>query len=311
MNGYRHRIDCRCRRRAERLARPAACAGGDAGRSGRPRRRQAGRADRGDRGRRGRLRRRRAGPGRGAVRGDERLGAPPDIVVYNASGRLRGPLVELDPAGVADALRVSAFGGFLVAQQAARRMLPRGKGAILFTGASASVKGYKLLRPLRHGQVRAAWPRPEYRPRAGAAGHPCRPFRDRRCDSNRGGPSHRRTDPSRPRCDCAHLPRTFFARTAAPGPGRSRCGHGSRTSSGAASARSPRRPPMPAGRSARGLAPMLRPTQVERRRPGPRSTPPWRPPPAGRCAGRRASRAVTRCRPGAKRTAADRPSAAG
>lgn len=78
---------------------------------------------------------------------DERLGGPPDIVVYNASARARGPLVELDPAAVAQALQVGAFGGFLVGQQAARRMLPLGRGAILFTGASASVKGYKLSAP--------------------------------------------------------------------------------------------------------------------------------------------------------------------
>ncbi|MBA7468659.1 putative oxidoreductase [subsurface metagenome] len=72
----------------------------------------------------------------------ERELAVPDIVVYNASARARGPLVDLVPAEVAHALNVSAFGGFLVAQQAARRMLPKGHGAILFTGASASVKGY-------------------------------------------------------------------------------------------------------------------------------------------------------------------------
>jgi NAD(P)-dependent dehydrogenase (short-subunit alcohol dehydrogenase family) len=72
---------------------------------------------------------------------DGSLGAP-DVVVYNASYRTRGPLVDLDPAEVDKAIAVSAFGGFLVAQQAARRMLPKGQGAILFTGASASVKGY-------------------------------------------------------------------------------------------------------------------------------------------------------------------------
>ena len=71
---------------------------------------------------------------------EDALGGGPDIVVYNASARARGPLVELDPAAVEQALRVSAYGGFLVAQQAARRMLPRGKGAILFTGASPSGK---------------------------------------------------------------------------------------------------------------------------------------------------------------------------
>jgi len=66
----------------------------------------------------------------------------PDIVVYNASARARGPVTELDPADVARAISVSAYGGFLVAQQAARHMAQRGSGAILLTGASASVKGY-------------------------------------------------------------------------------------------------------------------------------------------------------------------------
>jgi NAD(P)-dependent dehydrogenase (short-subunit alcohol dehydrogenase family) len=67
---------------------------------------------------------------------------PLDVAVYNASARARGPLVELDPAAVANAIMVSCYGGFLIAQGAARRMLARGKGTILFTGASASVKGY-------------------------------------------------------------------------------------------------------------------------------------------------------------------------
>ena len=59
----------------------------------------------------------------------------PDVVVYNASGRARGPITTLVPEEVARAIAVSAYGGFLVAQQAARLMLPRGAGAILFTGA--------------------------------------------------------------------------------------------------------------------------------------------------------------------------------
>ena len=80
-----------------------------------------------------------------------RIGAP-DVVVYNASARLRGPLIELDPAEVASALGVSAFGGFLVAQQAVRRMLRKGSGAILFTGASASVKGYAQSAPFAMGK---------------------------------------------------------------------------------------------------------------------------------------------------------------
>jgi len=66
----------------------------------------------------------------------------PTVVVYNASARVRGPIESLDPARVKDALAVSAFAGFLVGQQAARRMLPRGAGTILFTGATASVKGF-------------------------------------------------------------------------------------------------------------------------------------------------------------------------
>src|SRR6476646_2585653 len=49
----------------------------------------------------------------------------PDIVIYNASGRTRGPFVELDPVEVEKAIAVTAFGAFLVAQQAARRMLPK------------------------------------------------------------------------------------------------------------------------------------------------------------------------------------------
>jgi NAD(P)-dependent dehydrogenase (short-subunit alcohol dehydrogenase family) len=65
-----------------------------------------------------------------------------DLVVYNASGRARGPVVELDTEAVVRAVTVTALGGFFVAQQAARRMLAQGHGTILLTGASASVKGY-------------------------------------------------------------------------------------------------------------------------------------------------------------------------
>jgi len=79
----------------------------------------------------------------------------PDAVVYNASGRVRGKLVELEPAAVARTLSVSAFGGFLVGQEAARRFLARpveARGAILFTGASASVKGYAGSAPFAMGK---------------------------------------------------------------------------------------------------------------------------------------------------------------
>ena len=82
---------------------------------------------------------------------EERIGVP-DVVVYNAALRVVGPFVDLLPAQVEAALAVSAFGGFLVAQQAVRRMLPRGHGAVLFTGASASVKGYPQSAPFAMGK---------------------------------------------------------------------------------------------------------------------------------------------------------------
>jgi len=78
--------------------------------------------------------------------------APPDVVVYNASGRARGAFVELVAADVENTIAVSAFGGFLVAQEAAKRMLPNKHGAILFTGASASVKGYSQSAPFAMGK---------------------------------------------------------------------------------------------------------------------------------------------------------------
>ena len=74
---------------------------------------------------------------------DERIGEP-QVVIYNASARVRGRIAEIDPEQVRQAIEISAFGGFLVAQQAARRMTPRGRGAIFFTGATASVKGFPL-----------------------------------------------------------------------------------------------------------------------------------------------------------------------
>jgi NAD(P)-dependent dehydrogenase (short-subunit alcohol dehydrogenase family) len=76
----------------------------------------------------------------------------PDLVVYNASARARGPIAELDAEQVKNALLVSCFGGFLVGQAAARLMLARGAGSIQFTGASASVKGYANSAPFAMGK---------------------------------------------------------------------------------------------------------------------------------------------------------------
>lgn len=74
----------------------------------------------------------------------EAAGGPPDVVVYNASSRVRGSIVDLVPDEVKRAVEISAFGAFLVSQQAARHMVPRGHGAILLSGATAGVKGFAL-----------------------------------------------------------------------------------------------------------------------------------------------------------------------
>lgn len=70
-----------------------------------------------------------------------------DFVCFNAGFRVRGPLTELNPPDVLKTLVSTTYGGFLVGQAAAKRMLPRGQGAIFFTGASASIKGYAQSAP--------------------------------------------------------------------------------------------------------------------------------------------------------------------
>jgi NAD(P)-dependent dehydrogenase (short-subunit alcohol dehydrogenase family) len=75
-----------------------------------------------------------------------------ELVVYNPSYRIRGPFTELDPDEVQKTLQITAFGGFLVAQQAVRRMLPHGRGCIVLTGASAGVKGYAQSAPFAMGK---------------------------------------------------------------------------------------------------------------------------------------------------------------
>lgn len=80
-----------------------------------------------------------------------KIGAP-EVVIYNASGRVRGPIVELDAAQVEQAVAVSALGAFYAVQQAAKHMVPAGKGAILLTGATAGVKGFALSAPFAMGK---------------------------------------------------------------------------------------------------------------------------------------------------------------
>jgi len=99
---------------------------------------------------------------------DRTLGSP-ELVVFNAAMRYRGPIELLDPTDVMDAYAVGAFAGFLTAQAAARRMLRRGSGSIFFTGATASVKSMPhsvpfamakfALRALAQGLARELGPR--------------------------------------------------------------------------------------------------------------------------------------------------------
>ena len=72
---------------------------------------------------------------------DKSIGTP-NLVVYNPSARVRGSITDLDAEETRNAINITCFGAFLVAQQASRRMLLRGSGSIFFTGASAGIKGF-------------------------------------------------------------------------------------------------------------------------------------------------------------------------
>jgi NAD(P)-dependent dehydrogenase (short-subunit alcohol dehydrogenase family) len=82
---------------------------------------------------------------------EQQLGIP-TVVIYNAGLRMPGSFIDLNPTDVAESLQVNAFGGFLIAHAAAKRMLQVGEGAIFFTGASASVKGYARSAPFAMGK---------------------------------------------------------------------------------------------------------------------------------------------------------------
>ena len=72
----------------------------------------------------------------------DKLIGHPNMVVYNPSARVRGEITSLDPLETKQALDITCYGAFLVAQQAAIRMVKQGSGSIFFTGASAGVKGF-------------------------------------------------------------------------------------------------------------------------------------------------------------------------
>lgn len=78
-------------------------------------------------------------------------------VIYNPSARIRGPITDLEPESVKHAIEVTAFGAFLVGQAAAKIMLSQSsengvRGTILFTGASAGVKGFPQSAPFAMGK---------------------------------------------------------------------------------------------------------------------------------------------------------------
>ena len=72
----------------------------------------------------------------------DKLIGQPKVVIYNPSARVRGDITSLDTRETKQALDITCYGAFLVAQQAAMRMVKQGSGSIFFTGASAGVKGF-------------------------------------------------------------------------------------------------------------------------------------------------------------------------
>ena len=67
--------------------------------------------------------------------------APIEAVVYNIGANVRFPITETTARVYYKVWEMGCFGGFLVGREAARTMLPRGRGSIFFTGATASLRG--------------------------------------------------------------------------------------------------------------------------------------------------------------------------
>jgi NAD(P)-dependent dehydrogenase (short-subunit alcohol dehydrogenase family) len=157
---------------------------------------------------------------------ERRLGEP-DVVLYNASARAHGPIAELDPEAVRKAVEISAFGGFLTVREAARRMIPKGHGAILLTGASASVKGYPHSAAFAMGKFALRGLAQSTARELGPKGIHVAHF----VIDAVGGRIRRsgRTAPSTPTPSLRATSKSCASR-AAPGPWRSSCGRGSRPS---------------------------------------------------------------------------------
>ena len=64
-----------------------------------------------------------------------------DLAIYNAGNNTPGRICEMEASYFEYSWRIGCFGGFLFGREAVRRMLPEGRGSLLFTGASASWRG--------------------------------------------------------------------------------------------------------------------------------------------------------------------------
>jgi NAD(P)-dependent dehydrogenase (short-subunit alcohol dehydrogenase family) len=94
----------------------------------------------------------------------DRAGSDLDLAVYNAGNNTPGRIIDMAADYFEQSWRVVCFGGFLFGREAVRRMVPKGSGTLLFTGASASLRGRSVTAPSTHRRRdcapwRRQWPR--------------------------------------------------------------------------------------------------------------------------------------------------------
>ncbi len=77
----------------------------------------------------------------GAFLGEAEAHAPLEVAIFNVGGNVSFPLLETTERVFRKVWEMGCYAGFLTAREAARHMLPRGRGAIFFTGATASLRG--------------------------------------------------------------------------------------------------------------------------------------------------------------------------
>jgi len=105
---------------------------------------------------------------------------PVEVGIYNAGNAIWGPPLSTQSADFEAMWRVGCLGGFIFAREVARVMLQRGRGTIIFTGASASLRGKGGVRRVRRREIRLAYRQPIFRSRARSARNSCCP-----CDCRR------------------------------------------------------------------------------------------------------------------------------